>query len=90
MRRWIAVSIAVAGLAGATNRFSQERWPGAGAVAVTIISAGGTFFTEGKDAKEPSFGNWGIGGLTLFDQATLDIPGYEHRGHGGVLTNVGR
>ena len=89
MRRWIAVLIAVAGLSGATNTFAQEPWSGAGTVG-TIIPANGTFFTEGKDTKEPSVGNYGIGGLRLFDEGTLDIRDYGHRGYGGVLTDVGR
>jgi len=55
---WIAVLMAVAGLAGATKAFAQD----AGTVVVTIIPASGTFFIEGKDTKEPSFGNYGIGG----------------------------
>jgi hypothetical protein len=62
MKRWIAGLMAVAGLAGGTNTFAQERQSGAGTVVVTIIPAGGTFFTEGKDTKGPSFGNYGLGG----------------------------
>jgi len=60
MKRWIAVLMAVAGLA--TNAYAQESQSGPGTVVVTIIPAGGTFFTEGKDTKGPSFGNYGLGG----------------------------
>jgi len=35
-------------------------------VELTIIPGGGTFFTEGKDTKGPSFGNYDLGaGLTV-------------------------
>jgi hypothetical protein len=62
MKGWIAVLVAVVGLAGATNTFAQEARSGMGTVVVTIIPAGGTFFTEGKDTKGPSFGNYGLAG----------------------------
>jgi len=52
---------AVVGVAGAAPAYAQETHPGAGAVVVTIIPAGGTFFTQGKDTKEPSFGNYSLG-----------------------------
>jgi Outer membrane protein beta-barrel domain len=61
MTRWIAVMVAVAGLAGATRASAQESSPGPGTVAVTIIPGGATFFTEGKDTQGPSFGNYGLG-----------------------------
>jgi hypothetical protein len=63
MKSLIAVFVmAMAGLAGATNTYAQEAPSGPGTVVVTIIPAGGTFFTEGKDTKGPSFGNYGLGG----------------------------
>jgi len=62
MKQLIAVLVAVAGIAGGGQAFAQERSQGTGSVIVTIIPAGGTFFTQGKDTKEPSFGNYGIGG----------------------------
>ena len=75
MKRRIAAWIAVAGLAGATNTFTQEFW------------AGGTFFTEGMYTKEPSFGNRSKDDApSVFGQETR----YGHRAYGGVLTNVGR
>jgi opacity protein-like surface antigen len=54
--------VAVVGLAGASQARAQELAPGPGAVVVTIIPGGATFFTEGKDTKGPSFGNYGLGG----------------------------
>ena len=61
MTRWIAVFAAVVGLAGAGQAYAQES-TAPGSVTVTVIPAGGTFFTQGKDTKEPSFGNYGLGG----------------------------
>jgi hypothetical protein len=61
MRRWIAVVLAVVGLAGVSPLYAQEAVPGPGAVVVTIIPGGATFFTEGKETKGPSFGNYGLG-----------------------------
>src|SRR5262245_47280611 len=65
MTRWLAVTVAVIGvigLAGARQAHAQELAPGSGAVVVTIIPGGATFFTEGKETKGPSFGNYGLGG----------------------------
>ncbi|HKC58199.1 MAG TPA: outer membrane beta-barrel protein [Vicinamibacterales bacterium] len=63
MTRWIAALIAVAGITGASAAYAQESTAaGPGPVVVTIIPGGATFFTEGTDAKGPSFGNYGLGG----------------------------
>jgi len=61
MKQWIAVMVAVIGLVGAAPAHAQESTQGAGAVVVTVIPASGTFFTQGKDTKAPSFGNYGAG-----------------------------
>ena len=61
MTRWIAVTLAVVGLAGAGQAYAQETVPGPGAVVVTIVPGGATFFTEGKNTKGPSFGDYGLG-----------------------------
>lgn len=61
MKQWIAAVVAVIGLAGASPALAQESHQGAGAVIVTVIPASGTFFTQGKDTKAPSFGNYGAG-----------------------------
>jgi len=66
MTRWIAgiaVLLAIVGVAGAGQAYAQEsNAAGPGPVVVTIIPGGATFFTEGSDAKGPSFGNYGLGG----------------------------
>jgi hypothetical protein len=61
MKRWIAVVSVLVGVAGASQAYAQETSPGPGTVVITIIPGGATFFTEGKDTKGPSFGNYGLG-----------------------------
>lgn len=62
MKRSIAVVLAAVLLGGASAAFAQDAASGPGPVVVTIIPAGGTFFTEGKTTKGPSFGNYDLGG----------------------------
>lgn len=62
MSRWVAAVIALAALAGGSTRAAaQEIAPGPGRVALSIIPAGGVFFTEDSDTQEPSFGNYDLG-----------------------------
>jgi opacity protein-like surface antigen len=62
MKQWMAIVVGVVGLAGAASpALAQESHQGAGGVIVTVIPASGTFFTQGKDTKAPSFGNYGAG-----------------------------
>jgi hypothetical protein len=61
MKRWIAVLFAIVSLAGAGRAFAQEAVPGPGRVEVSIIPGGFAYFTEQKDAREPSFGNYDLG-----------------------------
>jgi opacity protein-like surface antigen len=62
MKRWIAL-VALITLAGFSRAYAQEgsATPGPGRVEVSIIPAGGVFFTENTDSKEPSFGNYDLG-----------------------------
>jgi len=62
MTRVTAAFLIFAGLAGAGSAYAQESRAVEGAVVVTIVPGGATFFTEGKDAKGPSFGNYDLGG----------------------------
>ena len=62
MTRWIAVMLVAVGFAAASPVYAQDAVPGPGAVVVTIIPGGATFFTEGKETNEPSFDNYGLGG----------------------------
>jgi hypothetical protein len=76
MSRWIAIMIAAVGLVGTGRAYAQEVRPGPGTVEVTIIPGGGTFFTEGKDTKAPSFGNYDAGaGLTLNFNRYIGVEG---------------
>jgi hypothetical protein len=61
MKRSIAIIFAAVALAGAPSAFAQESVAGPGPVVVTLIPAGGTFFTESKDSSGPSFGNYDVG-----------------------------
>jgi hypothetical protein len=69
MTRWIAVFVATLGLVGASQAQAQtrEQASGPGAVEVTLIPGGGTFFTEAKDTQGPSFGNYDLGGTVTFN-----------------------
>ena len=66
MTRLIAMMIAAATLVSASQVYAQESTAGPGPVVVTIIPGGATFFTEGKNTKGPSFGNYDLGaGVTV-------------------------
>jgi len=64
MTRVITVALALTALvgAGANRALAQEVTPGAGRVEVSIIPAGGVYFTEHTDTREPAFGNYSLGG----------------------------
>ena len=62
MKRLIAVLIASVAVIGVSQARAQEASSGPGTVVVTIIPAGATFFTEGKNTQGPSFGNYDLGG----------------------------
>jgi hypothetical protein len=61
MKHLIALVLAVMGIVGTSRAHAQEASPGPGRMEVTIIPAGGVFFTENKDTQEPSFGNYDLG-----------------------------
>ena len=68
MKRTIALLFAVISVAGSTAASAQESsGPGPGRVVVSIIPAGGMFFTEAKDTGAPSFGNYDLGGAVTFN-----------------------
>jgi hypothetical protein len=77
MTRWIAVLLAVVGVVGATQAYAQESAAaGPGPVVVTIIPGGATFFTEGTEAKGPSFGNYDLGaGVTVNFNRFIGVEG---------------
>lgn len=63
MKRLLAVFMAAAAIAVAVPASAQEVGLAPGTVVVTVVPGGGTFFTQGKNTKEPSFGNYGVGGV---------------------------
>jgi hypothetical protein len=67
MTRWMAVLFVAVGLLETGQAYAQESVPGPGAVVVTIIPGGGTFFTEGKDTNGPGFGNYDLGAGVAFN-----------------------
>jgi hypothetical protein len=67
MTRWSAVLLAVLAVSGVRPAHAQETTSGPGSVVVTIIPAGTTFFTEGKDTAGPGFGNYDLGGAVAFN-----------------------
>jgi hypothetical protein len=76
MKRFIALVIAFAGIVGTSQAYAQESGPAVGIVQLSIIPGGGTFFTEDKDAAEPGFGNYDLGGaLTVNVNRFVGIEG---------------
>jgi hypothetical protein len=65
MKRFIAVLFVGMSLAGARAAFAQETNPGPGTLEVTVIPAGGTFYTSG--GKGPSFGNYTLGAALTYN-----------------------
>jgi hypothetical protein len=58
-RASVAVFVAF-GLMVVPHADAQE-WRQPGSIDVTLVPAGGLFFTEATDAQEPGFGNYGLG-----------------------------
>lgn len=76
MTRWIAAFLAVVGVVGAGQAYAQSSVPGTGAVVVTLIPGGGTFFTESKTAQAPSFSNYALGaGVDLHFNRYISVEG---------------
>jgi Outer membrane protein beta-barrel domain len=59
--RWIAVLLGAVALIGTRPAYAQDSVPGPGAVVITIIPAGATFFREAPDTNGPSFRNYDVG-----------------------------
>ena len=88
MTRWIAALIAAVALVGTSQAYAQDAAPGPGAVVVTIIPGGGTFFTESKNTGRTSFGNYDLGaGVTVHLNRYVGIEG-EVSGSVGVAQDL--
>ena len=76
MTRWIAVLLVAVGVVGTSQAYAQDIVPGPGAVVVTILPGGGTFFTEGQNTQGPSFGNYDLGAaVALHFNRHVDVEG---------------
>jgi hypothetical protein len=65
MTRQIAVLLTGLFIVGADRAYAQEATPGPGALEVTVIPGGGTFYTSGD--RGPSFGNYNLGGALTYN-----------------------
>lgn len=61
MKRIITAFVALLALTAPGRATAQDITPGPGRVELSIIPAGGVFFTENTDASEPAFGNYDLG-----------------------------
>ena len=61
MKRMMSALIVIASLAGAAPALAQDAAVGPGRVEISLIPGGFAYFTEQKDAREPSFGNYDLG-----------------------------
>ena len=77
MTRWIAALLAALAITSATTASAQEAVPGPGAVVVTLIPGGATFFTEAEDNPlAPSFGSYDLGaGVAVHFGRVLSLEG---------------
>lgn len=83
MTRWIAVLLVAVGVVGTSQAYAQDIVPGPGAVVVTILPGGGTFFTEGQNTQGPSFGNYDLGAaVALHFNRHVDVEGEVSGGLG--------
>jgi opacity protein-like surface antigen len=65
MKRVIALATLALSLVGTQTAFAQGESVGPGKLEITLIPAGGTWFTE-KNAA-PSFGNYNVGGAVAYN-----------------------
>lgn len=86
MIRTVTIALGVLLLAGAGQALAQESTPGPGTLEVTVVPAGGTFFTS-KGAT-PEFGNYTYGGaLTYNINRIVGIEG-EVGGSAGIAQDL--
>jgi hypothetical protein len=65
MIRLSAILVATVSIAVVNRAYAQETTPGPGAVEVTVIPAGGLFFTGGSSGS--TFGNYTLGGTLTYN-----------------------
>lgn len=67
MKTFVALVFVLASIAGVDRAYAQEGPAGAGRAEITLIPAGGVFFTENQDASAPSFANYQFGGGVTYN-----------------------
>ena len=67
MKRLVALVFVLATFAVAAPAFAQEGPAGAGRSEITVIPAGGLWFTQNADAAAPAFGNYQLGGAYTYN-----------------------
>lgn len=67
MKRLIAGVFTFVSIIGTSQAYAQGTTPGAGQVQLSVIPAGGVFFTERTESSKPGFGNYGLGGALTFN-----------------------
>src|SRR5262245_37424911 len=88
MNRIIAMVLTAAGVIVGSQAYAQDVASGPGAVVVTIIPAGGTFFTDGNDSRGPNFGNYSAGaGLEVNFNRFVGVEG-ELQGAFGITQDL--
>jgi opacity protein-like surface antigen len=67
MKTFVALILVLASIGGVDRAYAQEGPAGAGRAEITLIPAGGVFFTENTDASAPGFGNYQFGGGVTYN-----------------------
>jgi Outer membrane protein beta-barrel domain len=67
MKRLVALGFVLASFGFVDHAYAQEGPAGAGRAEITLIPAGGVFFTENKDTSAPSFGSYQFGGGVTYN-----------------------
>ena len=67
MKRLIALGFVLASFGFADHAYAQEGPAGAGRAEITLIPAGGVFFTENNETAAPSFGSYQFGGGVTYN-----------------------
>src|ERR1700752_4766269 len=67
MKKFLVLGFVLASFGVADRAYAQEGPAGAGRAEITLIPAGGVFFTENTDTSAPSFGNYQFGGGVTYN-----------------------
>ena len=67
MKRFLVLAFVLASFGIVDRVYAQEGPAGAGRAEITLIPAGGVFFTENADASAPSFSNYQVGGGVTYN-----------------------